>query len=241
MFVIYAHRGASEYYPENTISSFSAGVDMGANGIETDVQISKDGVLMIFHDDTMKEKTGFEGTVADYTYSELCRARVKNEKYGREDCLLTFEDFLKHFAWRDITLAIELKVRGIAGPVIEMLKKYDACDKSIITSFDYEALREAREYDSEIKIGWLYVHRTQNTLEKLRAIKALQGCPKACEIKSEHLDELYSNGFECRAWGISDVDIMKRAVDMGVNAGMTVNFPDKLVEYMKTKSLGNSI
>ena len=50
-FVIYAHRGASEYYPENPLSSFAAGVDMGANGIETDVQISKDGVLMIYHDD----------------------------------------------------------------------------------------------------------------------------------------------------------------------------------------------
>ena len=54
-----------------------------------------------------------------------------------------------------------------------------------------------------------------------------------CEIKPEHLRELYANGFECRAWGISDETVMKAAVDMGVNAGMTVNFPDKLVEYMR--------
>ena len=60
MFVVYAHRGASEYYPENTVSSFCAGIDMGADGIETDVQISKDGVLMIYHDDSMREKTGFD-------------------------------------------------------------------------------------------------------------------------------------------------------------------------------------
>ena len=233
MFVIYAHRGASEYYPENTMSSFLAGVEMGANGIETDVQISKDGVLMIFHDDTMKEKTGFEGAISDYTYAELCEARVKNAKYSREDRLVTFEEFLRSFASLDLTLAIELKVRKIAAPVIEMLKKYGAYGKSVVTSFDYEALREAREYDSDIKLGWLYVHHNEKTLEKLRAIKATQGCPKACEIKPEHLEELYSNGFECRAWGISDEKIMKSAVDMGVNAGMTVNFPDKLVKYMK--------
>ena len=122
-----------------------------------------------------------------------------------------------------------------------MLKRYNAYEKSIITSFDYEALKEARAYDSEVKLGWLYVRHNEKTIEKLRAIKALQGCPKACEIKPEHLSELYSNGFECRAWGISDVDIMKRAVDMGVNAGMTVNFPDKLVEYMKTNSPCDSI
>ena len=190
MFVIYAHRGASEYYPENTMSSFKAGVEMGANGIETDVQISKDGVLMIFHDDTMKEKTGFDGTIADYTYDELCRARVKNKRYGREDSLVTFEAFLQRFAPLDLTLAIELKVRGIAGAVIDMLKQYGAYEKSIITSFDYQALVEAREYDADVKIGWLYVHRTEKTLEMLKAINALQGCPKACEIKPEHLREL---------------------------------------------------
>ena len=235
MFVIYAHRGASEYYPENTVSSFAAGVDMGANGIETDVQISRDGVLMIYHDDSTKEKIGFEGSIADYTYEELRAARMKNEKYGREDVLMTFEDFLKYFGWRDLTLAIELKVRGIAGKVIEMLKKYGAYDKSIITSFYYDALEEARAYDKNVRIGWLYVKHNDKTIEKLHAIGACQACPKAIDIKPEHLEALYAEGFECRAWGISNTEVMKYAVDIGVNAGMTVNFPDKLVEYMKEK------
>lgn len=235
MFVVYAHRGASEYYPENTVSSFAAGVDMGANGIETDVQISKDGVLVVYHDDFMEEKTGFKGCVADYTWEELRAARIKNKAYGREDVLMTFEDFLKYFGWRDLTLAIELKVRGIAGKVIEMLKKYNAYDKSVITSFYYDALEEARQYDPEVKLGWLYVRHTPTTIEKLKAINATQGCPKAADIKPEHLEELYSNGFECRAWGISNTEVMRYAVDIGVNAGMTVNFPDKLVAYMKEK------
>ena len=236
MFVNYAHRGASEYYPENTVSSFSAGVDMGANGIETDVQISKDGVLMIYHDDFMKEKTGFEGTVADYTYEELRSARIKNAKYGREDVLMTFEDFLKYFGWRDLTFAIELKVRGIAGKVIDMLKKYNVYDKAIITSFYYDALEETRAYDKKVRIGWLYVNHASNTVEKLKAIDATQACPKAIDIRKEHLEELYSNGFECRAWGISDTEVMKYAIEIGVNAGMTINFPDKLVEFMKEKA-----
>ena len=235
MFVVYAHRGASEYYPENTLSSFAAGVDMGANGIETDVQISKDGVLMIYHDDTMDEKTGFHGAIADYTYEELRAARVKNEKYGREDCLMTFEDFLKYFGWRDLTFAIELKVTGIAKAVIDMMRKYNVIEKSIITSFKYEALVETRECDPDVRIGWLYVKPTDNTLEKLAAIRAFQACPKAIDIKKEHLDALYGAGYGCRAWGISNTDVMKYAVDIGVEGGMTVNFPDKLIEYMKTK------
>ena len=235
MFVVYAHRGASEYYPENTVSSFAAGVDMGANGIETDVQISKDGVLMIYHDDSTEEKIGFKGSIADYTYDELRAARMKNEKYGREDVLITFEDFLKYFGWRDLTLAIELKVRGIAAKVIEMLKKYGAYEKSVITSFYYDALEEARAYDKNVKIGWLYVHHRPDTVEKLHAIGAAQACPKAQDIKKEHLDELYAEGFECRAWGVTNTEIMKYATDIGVNAGMTVNFPNKLIKYLASK------
>ena len=235
MIVIYAHRGASEYYPENTLSSFVAGIDMGADGIETDVQISKDGVLMIYHDDSMEAKTGFSGRIADYTYDELRAARVKNEKYGREDCLMTFEDFLKYFGWRDLTFAIELKVSGIAEKVIDMMRKYGVLEKSIVTSFDYSALVDAHSYDKSVRLGWLYVNHRSDTLAKLHAIGAYQACPKATNIKSEHLDELRGAGFGCRAWGISDTDVMKYAVEIGVDGGMTVNFPDKLVEYMKDR------
>ena len=70
-FVNYAHRGASEYAPENTLLSFYTGVYMGANGIETDVQMTRDGVLVLFHDDTILRLTGAEGSVADYTLEEL--------------------------------------------------------------------------------------------------------------------------------------------------------------------------
>lgn len=234
-FVIYAHRGASEYYPENTLSSFAAGVDMGADGIETDVQISKDGVLMIYHDDTMEEKTGFKGSICDYTYEELREARVKNEKYGREDCLMTFEDFLKYFAWRDLAFAIELKVTGIAAPVIDMMRKYNVLEKSIITSFQYEALKECYDYDKSVKLGWLFFKRTEDTLEKLSAIGAYQACPKASDIAEEDIAAYKQAGLVTRAWGIEDTDIMKKAVEIGVDGGMTVNFPDKLIEYMKTR------
>ena len=74
-----------------------------------------------------------------------------------------------------------------------------------------------------------------DTLEKLRAIEAYQACPKAIDIKKEHLDALYGAGFGCRAWGISDTEVMQYAVEIGVEGGMTVNFPDKLVEYMKNR------
>ena len=70
-FVNYAHRGASEYLPENTLLAFYTGIYMGANGIETDVQRTRDGVLVLFHDDTLQRVTGQSGCIADYTFEQL--------------------------------------------------------------------------------------------------------------------------------------------------------------------------
>ena len=68
---IYAHRGASGYAPENTLRAFALAADMGADGVELDVQISKDGRLVVFHDDELSRLTGFAGSVADaFTLSE---------------------------------------------------------------------------------------------------------------------------------------------------------------------------
>ena len=238
MFVVYAHRGASEYYPENTLSSFYAGVDMGANGIENDIQRTKDGVLVVFHDDTIDRVTDGNGKISDYTYEELLCFTVSNKKYGRSDKIMTFDEFLKYFAWRDLTFAIELKQYGIASEVIDTIDRYGARDKVIITSFKYEELVAAREYDNDIRLGLLYWGATDaERIEKLKAINAYQACPKALDLTAEELKLIYENGFECRAWGISDIEIMRKTTDMGVNGGMTVNFPDKLLEYIAEKGL----
>ena len=72
----YAHRGASEYAPENTLSSFYLGLMQGANGLETDVQKTRDGVLILFHDDTLDRVTDHTGKVSDYTWEELKKVKV---------------------------------------------------------------------------------------------------------------------------------------------------------------------
>lgn len=228
MFVNYAHRGASEYYPENTFSSFYAGIDMRANGIETDVQRTKDGVLVLYHDDTLEAKTGAKGAIKDYTCEELMAFRVRNEKYGREDGIVIFEDFLRYIGRYDLTFAIELKVRGIAKDVIELAEKYGIKEKMIITSFIYEELMDAHKLGSGIRIGYLYPDNPPDIIEKLRAIGACQACPKAIDVTKEDVDALKKAGFEVRAWGIFDTDVMQMALEKGFDGGMTVNFPDKL-------------
>ena len=85
-FVNYAHRGASAYAPENTMSSFKKAFQIGSNGIELDLQKTKDGKIVIFHDDEIDKKSNGTGRISDYTYKELLkydigsRFRKKKEK-----------------------------------------------------------------------------------------------------------------------------------------------------------------
>ena len=235
MFVNYAHRGASEYTPENTLLAFYTGMYMGANGIETDVQMTKDGVLVLFHDDTIIRLTGAEGSIQDYTLEQLRQFTFENN--GLTDKIVVFEDFLQQFGWRDITFAIEIKQAGIESQVVDMIRKYNIQSKTIVTSFMLGSVRATKAYAPEQKVGLLTKEVTEELLAELKTIGAEQLCPYAMDVTEETVARWHAQGFEVRAWGVKDEILMRQVYDAGAE-GMTVNFPDKLTSYMAQKTEG---
>lgn len=229
-FVNYAHRGASEYVPENTMLAFYTGIYMGANGIETDIQRTKDGVLVLFHDDTLQRVTGQPGSVGDYTFDQLQEFDV--QKNGYTDKIVAFEDFLRHFSHRNLIFAIELKGAGVEKETADMLRKYNMQDKAVVTSFQLEYLRTFRAYAPEFPIGYLTESIAEDTLETLRAMNAEEFCPEAQLMTPELTEKWHSLGFRVRAWGVYNEELMRRACACGAD-GMTVNFPDKLTQHLQ--------
>ena len=228
-FITYAHRGASEYCPENTMMSFRRGIEMGANGIETDVQRTKDGVLVLFHDKTLQRVTGECGVISDYTYDELSRFSVKNG--DSSDKIATLEEFLEEFSALDLTFAIEIKADGIEREVADMILRYEAQKKCIVTSFDINHIRNVKEYAQNIRVGYLTSDTGDGVVSELMRIGADEICPRGRDVTADMADRLHRIGFSVRAWGIVNEDIMRAVYDAGVD-GMTVNFPDKLLEYI---------
>ncbi|MBQ2743267.1 MAG: MBL fold metallo-hydrolase, partial [Oscillospiraceae bacterium] len=229
-FINYAHRGASEYLPENTFLAFYTGVYMGANGIETDVHVTKDGVAVLFHDDTLDRVTGESGIVSEKTYEELAEMFVSKNEF--QDKIVRFEDFLDKFSFRDLTFAIELKQKGTAKQVADILRKYDIKDKVVITSFDFESVCDMREYAPEFNAGFLAKEVTDELLLEMKKRNISEICPKATLVNEENVRKWHYEGFNVRAWGVSNEDLMKNVYEAGAD-GMTVNFPDKLAEYIK--------
>ena len=229
-FVNYAHRGASQYAPENTMMSFYLGLHMGANGIETDIHKTKDGVLMLFHDDTLERVTGQNGSICDYTLAEIQQFLVY--KNNLMDKIPTFEDFLQHFAFRDIVFAIELKQSDVYRETADLIYQYGIQHKTVITSFKYEEILKMRQYAPELETGYLTSSVTEELLTDMKNKGITELCPKADLLTEENVAYWHSLGFRVRAWGVANEEIMKKAFDCGVD-GMTVNFPDKLTAYMK--------
>ena len=234
MFVNYAHRGASEYTPENTLLAFYTGVYMGANGIETDVQMTKDGVLVLFHDDTILRLTGAPGSVRDYTLEQLRQFTFENK--GLTDKIVVFEDFLQQFGWRDLTFAIEIKQAGIEGKTVDMIRKYGIQSKTIVTSFMLDSVRATKQYAPEQKVGFLTREINDEMLQQLKDMGAEQFCPEAPDVTAETVARWHAQGFEVRAWGVKDEVLMRQVYDAGAE-GMTVNFPDKLSALLNVKAV----
>ena len=204
-FVNYAHRGASEYLPENTFSAFYTGLIMGANGIETDVRKTKDGVLVLFHDKNLERVCGK---------------------------IVAFEDFLQKFSFRDITFAIELKGADVERETADLLRKYNMSEKTVVTSFKIEYIEKFKAYAPEFSVGHLTKDVSDAEISALRRIGADEICPLAELLSKEVVERLHSEGFRVRAWGVCNEDVMRSVALAGAD-GMTVNFPDKLTAYIK--------
>jgi glycerophosphoryl diester phosphodiesterase len=204
---------------------------MGANGIETDVRRAKDGTLVLFHDSTLERVTGETGSVEDYTFEELQAFSV--QKNGYRDRIVALEDFLQHFAFRDLTFAIELKGEGVEKDTADLLRKYHLEKKCVVTSFHLEYLRNLRVYAPELRIGYLTSAVDDDLLKELIALDVDELCPKASMMTEELVHAWHRMGFRVRAWGVSDVARMENAYRSGAD-GMTVNFPDVLTDYQKS-------
>ena len=230
----YAHRGASEYAPENTLSSFYMGLVQGANGIETDVQRTKDGVLVLFHDDTVDRVSDGSGKLSDFTLAELEKLKIYgNNTRGFYDKILTFEEFLEKFSNYDLTFAIELKGEGVEEDTLEMIKRFGIFERTTFTSFKFDYIKKIKELDPNARVGYLTQSTCEEHIEQLIGIGGEEIAPKASELTEENIALYRSRGLGVRAWGVQSIELMKKMCALKVD-GMTVNFPDRLFEYLNS-------
>ena len=128
LFSLIGHRGAPVYAPENTLKSFQKAYECGAKTIEFDVRLTKDGVPIISHDENLSRVAGVDYYVAEVDFDELRKISINGEK------IPTPEEVLE-FARGRMAVDIEIKVVDAEKKMVDLLRKYDFIENSIVTSF----------------------------------------------------------------------------------------------------------
>ncbi len=239
MTINYAHRGASGYYPENTMIAFEKAIELGCDGIETDVQMTKDGILVLIHDETVKRTTGKEGWVKDYTYEELKNLNAANY-FGLKDSFHPIpkaEDLLALAKKHNILVNYEIKTGivfypGIEGKLIQLIKDYNMENNVIISSFNHYALVDCNNIAPEIKTAILYGEGLYHPERYCKDIGAMALHPAFYTITSEIVRDAHREGLIIQPYTVNDEDTMKRLISLGVD-GIITNYPDKLKKYCK--------
>jgi glycerophosphoryl diester phosphodiesterase len=235
-FQVIAHRGASSYAPENTLAAFDLALRMGARHIELDVQATCDGHIVVIHDDTVDRTTDGTGPVTSHTLDAL-RALDAGARFAPAfagERIPLFEEVLARYRGRThIHVEIKGRTSGLSERTADLIRAHDMAREITITSFQKARLEETRAHAPEFPTGWLVRDVTDTVIAEARTMGLTQLCPKADAVTPELVDRLHAAGLVVRAWGVANEELMRRVVEAGAD-GTTVNFPDKLIAYLKS-------
>ena len=242
-----AHRGASSYAPENTFAAYDRALAIGVDHVELDVHFSKDGHIVVIHDDTVDRTTDGSGAVVEHTLAELRSFDAGSwfaPQYAGER-IRALGEVLEHYKDR-LHFHVEIKARqnvaeGLARRTADMVRGYGVTTSVTITSFWKPWLEETRAYAPELATGWLVPLGPgsgwdDSIPDQAAELGLTQVCPRAELISPEMVSLLHERGFVVRCHGASNEELMRKVVDCGAD-GMTINFPDKLIEYLKSRGL----
>lgn len=233
-FLPIAHRGASAYAPENTFAAFDLALQMGVRHIELDVHAAMDGPAVVIHDETLDRTTNGTGPVAEHSLADLKRLDAGSwfdSRFANERIPL-FAEVLERYA-RRIHLHTEIKgaKAGFLRHIVDEIRKYGAEDHVTITAFEIARLAEVRRYASGLSTGWLVERITKEMIANAKHTGVAHLRPKASTVTPALVRRLHQEGFIVRVWGVTSEEVMREVVRAGVD-GMTVNFPDKLIQYL---------
>jgi glycerophosphoryl diester phosphodiesterase len=242
--MVIAHRGFSGATPENTLASFQKAIEIGSDMIELDVQLSKDGKLVVLHDDTLDRTTNGQGRVVDYDLQELKKldagswlgAQFSGEK------IPTLEEVLDLAKGR-VLVNIEIKhpehgqypITELADQALKGVKKAGVIDQVIFSSFNPAALEWIKKNEPRVWVALLY-HRAWNSLPEVTGGKQYSVLNlRNSYLTKTKIDKIRREGLRVNVYTVNSEEELEQFVRWGVD-GIITNHPDRLINILKKKS-----
>ncbi|MFN2427009.1 MAG: glycerophosphodiester phosphodiesterase [Candidatus Binatia bacterium] len=225
------HRGAAAHMPENTMPSFERALELGADALEFDVAISRDGVPLVIHDDTLDRTTSGRGLVEHHTMEEL-RALDAGRWKGVPTHLPTLAEVLDAFAARTL-LNLEIKSSPRRAELVDAcahaVAERNAAGAVVFSSFDHDALRLLRHVLPEARIGVLC---EMTGLERALACAAEIGAenvhPPIFVVTKPVVERAHDAALKVWTWTVNQPETITHAIALGVD-GIFSDFPERVV------------
>lgn len=236
---IWAHRGASAYAPENTMEAFQMAIDMGADGIELDVQFTKDQQMVVVHDRNLERVSNVSGFVQQYTLEELKTFRFNNKKPDFPEARIsTLEEVYDLVRPTNLILNVELKtVRnqnyGIEIPIAQLTRDMGMESKVVFSSFNHNSIMRLKKLLSNARFAFLQNEELADAAEYAKSHGMHYLHPDKFLIQDEnYLRQCQEAGIGVHPFTINDIDELWDCYDKNVDAVIT-NEPFKAVMLEK--------
>lgn len=245
---IYAHRGNSGFFPENTMYAFKKSLDLDICGIELDVQKTKDGILVVHHDETLGRVFDGKGYIKKLTFDQLVDSNLNNDELiSRDDCKIpTLEEVLELIKPTNLTINIEIKnnkvrYKGIEEDIINLVKKHNIEERVLISSFNYRSLKRIFRLDPTIKTAYLVGAFTFKHKSLKKVLKRCKECNCAYihtsydVVNKELVTEAHKKGISVQVYTVNSITIMKKLIKLKVD-GVFTNYP-KIINTIVNENL----
>lgn len=222
---VFAHRGYSGLYPENTMLAFEKALEAGCKAMELDVHLSKDGEIVVIHDEMLDRTTNAKGVVCSYTLSELQAFNAGTAEYPQG--IPSLDTYCKWAKQHGIFTNIEIKTNMIYYPLIEekvltMLKHYNLVDQTLISSFNHGSVIRMKQLCSDIQCAFLVGGRgLANAGSYARNFNVEYYHPDGAFLTKAYVDECKSQGVGVNVWTIDDLGLLYKMTSWQVDGIFT--------------------
>ncbi len=234
-FMIVGHRGAAGLAPENTLPSFIEASKYDIDFIELDVRETKDGALVVVHDDNLERTANYRGLVSHMTLREIKELDAggwfSEEFAGTE--IPTLEEAIEVLRDKPQHIIVEIKKYGIERKVIDALKGLDIVDRILIASFNLRSLFNVRKLDSGIPLVFITNTFTDNILRAAVKLGARILALRKDAVTKLVVERCHRNGVLINAWIVNDVSEAIRYLLMGVDI-ISTDYPN-IMSKLRTK------
>jgi glycerophosphoryl diester phosphodiesterase len=241
--LVIAHRGFSGGAPENTLAAFKKAIDLGVDMIELDVLLSKDGQIVVIHDDTLNRTTNGKGRVTDYTLDELKQLDAGSwfETQFSGEKIPTLKEVLE-LTRGQMLLNIELKkgdlgrytMMDLADRSLQEVEEVGMLNQVVFASFDPSAIDRILEKNPQIPVAliynqsWTFPHEVTGG----RSISVLSCSGKV--LTETNISKAHQRGMKVIAWTLNTEEHMQHFLNMGVD-GIVTDYPDRLIKILQKR------